>query len=88
MDNFFEISLDFWFYLADIDNAMEREMKKSRKMGPFYTVVEMADRIGRSEQWVRDNAKSLPGARETFPGSGRYWFLRADVEAFYFGNRP
>jgi hypothetical protein len=48
-----------------------------------YAPKELAELLGRSLGWIYDHAPKLPGARETFPGSGKWVFLKTEADAYY-----
>lgn len=69
-------------YLGPVTTPQEQELKE--KMAPeVYSPQELAAKMGKTAQWVRVNATKIPGNRETFPGSGRFVFLRRIVDTYY-----
>ena len=63
---------------------MEQEQKPMSTPTPaVYTPRQLREKLGKSRFWMYAHAKSIPGARETFPGSGIHVFIKATVDAYY-----
>ena len=77
-------TLDF---LADVPyyptEAMEKKGMSPSDMPDMMETGEVALRLGRSTEWVRRNAKRIPGYTESFPGSGQPLWNRAILFAYY-----